>query len=479
MYNVEFKPNLEKLDNFWPNNPPVLFNVSPSKYEQLRVQISKDKPFDVALREIKKRMPETEYACLRASLNVLYKYSRTTFPAFAFLVKEFINEEWLSLVDFHKSFHRDHIYHQPQVAFIVKRLLNEVTFENMKEHKLVNECKEKLKFPLDYKITLLDLCAYQLAKKTKETKYMHEFAQDIGVNEKFLSFEQNPEDCHFFWKTVVYDSAIIAAFYHDIGYPYQFIARIEEALNPLTHFDLLTVYNPYQVLEKFENRLFIKALCGYKDFKNYPVPYMHKEDLIETIKASMKKTHGFLGAITYLYLNDYMRDYQNKNENPVGILKMEMAATAIMMHDMQKVYRDIKKNNNNNNTYYLTTVERPQIRLSFLKDPVSFVVTLADQLQDFGRTSSKANTNSKQNRSGKDSIPDIILGIEKNVKGVKFNIDNEYNATITYMYGENKADCYMQNEKYIPKLMSEYYNKYDGYLDYTGVFENIKLEATP
>ena len=79
--------------------------------------------YDNALKEvdqlniskIKERFPQDEYRNVIRSVAFTHYYSNTFFPAYKILVNEFVNEEWLALVDYHKKFHRDHIIHlQPR-----------------------------------------------------------------------------------------------------------------------------------------------------------------------------------------------------------------------------------------------------------------------------------------------------------------------------------------------------------------------------
>lgn len=50
---------------------------------------------------------------------------------------------------------------------------------------------------------------------------------------------------------------------------------------------------------------------------------------------------------------------------------------AILMHDMQKVFKGDGKHG--------PMPEHPHLQVSFRQDPLSFLVTLVDQIQDFGR----------------------------------------------------------------------------------------------
>ena len=184
-------------------------------------------------------------------------------------------------------------------------------------------------------------------------------------------------------------------------------------------------------------------------------------------------------AISFLCLNDLVCDYDHIKENTVGILKMEMAATAILMHDMQKVYGESKETKAVPYYKYEMKVERPHIRLSFLKDPVSFVVALADQLQEYGRMSCTPDIKTKGKEDGM-----IVLALHQNVEETKLELKDSNDVTITFLYKKdsqvaesiNKAK-WLKDNKFIPKLNAEYFEPSKGYLDYKGLFSRITLET--
>lgn len=438
---------------------PQLVAVSKAKYTRLRninVDGQKNTLYPGKLNKI---IPPPENKRLRASVSLMARYSTRLFPAFRFMAKEFVTTEWLSFVDFHKKFHRDHIFHQTQVAYTVNELLEKLKFEVI-SHRLaakfvswanVNRQGEN--------ISLLELCAYRLGVLIRQPSYLNHFVRQLGIPSYLFNVEKNPHALELL-KTIVYNSALTAAFYHDIGYPFQFLVNIEKTLDPLTKFDLLTGYNPRDIFNAFKNRLFMTVLSGYRNFNDYPTPSDFPQIIEENLEYGLKITHGLPGAITFLHLNDSLRDYQVKNENPINLLIMELAAAAIMMHDMQKIYGN--------------PVARPHLRLSFSRDPISFVVTLADQIQEYGRISGEPATPSN-------STTVIKFNIEKPVREVELEYNEGNNGVeISYIYEDStkgRMAYYEKKKVFIPITMSDYFDERNGFLDYSEIFSKIKLEA--
>ncbi len=116
------------------------------------------------------------------------------------------------------------------------------------------------------------------------------------------------------------------------------------------------------------------------------IPAGWEEEIKEQTQNAITGTHGFPGALGFLFLNDCIRKFPDKNTSPIRQLCVEWAAVAIMMHDMSKVYHGKGK-----------IPERPHLRLDAKVDPLSALITLADVLQDFerpvGKFSARKNGN--------------------------------------------------------------------------------------
>ncbi len=94
-------------------------SVDRRRYEELR-RNSRELDFT----PLRKRVDSRFYDELRCAVGVSVRYSRFFFFLhISFVVNEYINDEWLAAVDWHKQFHRDHVVHQPLTAYVGMKLL--------------------------------------------------------------------------------------------------------------------------------------------------------------------------------------------------------------------------------------------------------------------------------------------------------------------------------------------------------------------
>ena len=81
--------------------------------------------------------------------------------------------------------------------------------------------------------------------------------------------------------------------------------------------------------------------------------------------------------IALVYLNDLLRKHPDcLGADALSQFCIEWAAMAAMVHDLQPLYAD--ENN-----------PRPYLRVNMNKDPLSFALTLTDQIQDFARPNAR------------------------------------------------------------------------------------------
>lgn len=474
---LKFQPDMQKARELFKakNKIPKLSRVCPKKYRAF-CQMNGDKTGrPIFPEQLEQFLPDDEIRRQKSSLFITQKYATGLFPGFGFIAREIAQEEWLSLMDTHKAFHRDHIFHQTQVAIIVNELLSDIVFE--KDGLLVqNILDENPEIISDGQISLLDLIAYQLYQNASKKGYFSDFMVALKSQSPFLDIRNNGIVAFNLWRYIARTAAITAALYHDMGYPFQFINRIEQELDPLTNNRSLKKARTDITFRLFQSRLFMRALAGYRTFDC--VTRSDEIDRIRDIQAeAMANTHGLPGAISFLSIHDSLEDYSRIGENKINSLIKEISATAILMHDMQKIYG--------------APVKNPHLRLSFKKDPVSFVVTLADQLQEYGR-SSLVSENGKQPEGR------IHLGIEHLCCGTRITIIEDF-LTIIYQFCGQKSPPPSSSkkkriaaerlrlrtlkaqeekkERFNKTLMEEYWDPNKGFMDYTDLFKGVKLEA--
>lgn len=309
------------------------------------------------------------------------EFAQTSFPAYRFLLPEILTHDWLAIMDWHK-FQRDHALHQPLTAYIVQKLLDD-------------------KNPLEtFKINNTSIIDHFLDAilKNEKTKYLHYFLEEKlhfserKLRDKFTKrvskVENSKELANAYqedaitkqiWKELILESAYIAALFHDMGYPWQFINNLNNKIRNADFSKGAPLVSALKLIETYKSRLLFYPFHGY----SLPVDFdlsIRQNQLVEVISKCINETHGMPGAIGFLYLNDILNDYPNYKIQPLHQFCIEWASLAIMMHDLGKIYWGEDKKEMPGN---------PFLQLKFDVDPLSCILTLADIIEDFERPSSK------------------------------------------------------------------------------------------
>ena len=175
-----------------------------------------------------------------------------------------LNEEWLALVHYHKAFHRDHIVHQAQEGIVVKKLLEQVSLSAV-DHPLAKACRDAEWSGVrssEELVTVQQLAAYVLALGDEGTTYLYSYARDLGVPEERL-IPCTPA-CYWFWYPIIYNAAVTAALYHDIGYPVQFLQTVSRKIDDSRFTAIVRGGDPGRVYELFDDPLCLMPFRGYR-----------------------------------------------------------------------------------------------------------------------------------------------------------------------------------------------------------------------
>lgn len=324
-------------------------------------------------RDIEQRTCDDYYRKVYDSQKQTLEYSTFSFPAYKFIMSEVLADDWLAIVDFHKKHCRDHALHQPLVAYITAKLLG------------FGKPSESLDFGNeDY---LLDRCVKYIMQSDK-CSYLRNYLEEVCPNTKLLDEERIGEtERRYCWNNLFYETAIMASMFHDIGYPWQYINKLTESLHTANFVNQSFSDQASYVWRQFHDRLLIYPFYGYvAPQKNEPCGW--DDYMVDLIRKSMEKTHGFPGALGFLYLNDIVRKYPCIGDDAVRSFCVDWVAMAIMMHDMMKVYRGKMSNEIPDNLF---------LRINLETDPLSWVVAFADFLEEFERPSLCLSKNNKGN----------------------------------------------------------------------------------
>lgn len=416
-----------------------LFDVSRQALNAFDKRRSKPKSLFEHYDELEKRMPKSTLSDVRLATALAWRGSNGYFPAYRYHVGEFLNDEWLSCVDWHKTFHRDHVSHQVMCYWVAKQL--------------VLASGDNVSFGA---LTLRDRCIAQIIE-SDECKYLRDYATDLGV---FTGIDDESGK-RFLWQCLFDESLYLATMFHDIGYPWQFVQGITSQFQDHSPILQPACSDPNRLYADYGQRLVCYPLHGYQVPKP-TLPVVWRNNAIELLRLGQTKTHGLPGSLAFLYLNDIVRNYPTPQVNNArGIFCLEWAAMAIMMHDMQKIYWGEKGK---------PKPEYPFLRVCFERDPLSFLVTLVDQIQDFSRPNAKF-----------DPCVDDAVDITYNSSCQEVVVEATLNGPmkITYFFREH-ADYVMNKLLYKSDAEKDFFDPSLGYVTWKGLpITSIHLDAQP
>jgi len=153
---------------------------------------------------IEKRTGKRFYDRLRGACGLTCRFSPHFLPGYRFLLEEYLRDEWLAAVGWHKKFHRDHLIHQPLTVYVGLSLLTDLRFPSLAPAHCqrcahILQCREE-----DGPPSLLTLCLDNL-RDAFESSYLHEYLRSMGAPERFLD-TTNPPLWRMLWAPLFLDS---------------------------------------------------------------------------------------------------------------------------------------------------------------------------------------------------------------------------------------------------------------------------------
>lgn len=279
-------------------------------------------------------------------------------PGLSALFNEHYPEfEWsmhvnMKFKDQRNSYYRDHFIHQIRNMYMMFSMLNNAYIYKQVADSLTN--------PSICRFTeYISNCMLQYRSIHKQTfadyTVIIDAFEKYRRNEKFCSFEKG-SDCYFV-RYVTYAASVIAALFHDIGYPIAYFYEIEErAVEFIPAFTAL-------LNEGDVNFNHIKNVLG--DSLLFQI-VNHKQ--IE--KRFLSRDHGVLSALL-LALNFY----KNGKIHSLSIEKQVALEVGILMiynHTLDFLYCDEKSQSSLH-------------KLQFSRDPLSWLFRFCDDAQEWDR----------------------------------------------------------------------------------------------
>lgn len=417
--------------------------VDKVRYKKLEQDHFKDgkKTNDIrrAFNQLKKRTGKALFHKVHPIQSKTLSYASLSFPAYRFILPEVITEDWIASVDWHK-FQRDHVLHQPLTGYIVLKLLGSMTGRT--NPGLILPSTERL----------LKKCVDEILP-FKETIYLKNFLLECGLSEKSPWLRPGKLQ-RWLWKQFFIETAYLAAVFHDLGYPWQYVGLLGDKLEPVTAPAMIKEEAiEHSILSSFKERLIYVAMNGYNKITP-STPAIWEKEIKEQTKKAITSTHGFPGALGFLFLNDCVRKFPDKHASPIRQLCIEWASVAIMMHDMSKVYHGEGK-----------IPARPHLRLNAKVDPLSALITLADILQDFERPVGQFSSRNSRN---------VTLSYKHACKSTNIKFHGNSLIIDFIMQPKNlyfKRSCLIDEQE-------EYFNRRYGYLDLRAWgINNVMMQA--
>jgi len=428
-------------------SPPNAFSPynNVNKNEFIRLELaskSNNNSVEDAFNKIRDRVDRKYFYKIYPKQSRILDYSSQAFPAYRFILPEILTNDWLALVDWHKRFSRDHGLHQPLCSYIILKLLR--GDENgpfiINGSSLLNRMFEQIR---------------------DNGVYIKEYLKQLGI-------EKYPDGSYWLemknellWKELIIESAFVAAVFHDLGYPWQYINSLNSKLVNVGIIKNEISNECENIVNLFRNRML------FAPFNNYEInekicPVTWSDNFKKIVSRTLNETHGLPGAIGFLYLFDIISDYPNKKIHPIKQFCIEWASMAIMMHDLCSIYWGTDKAR--------TIPENPHLRVKFSTDPLSFIITLADLIQEFERPVATFQKHDME------SIPSIYYDYDCIETELKLENDR---LKIIYKYRISES-AGQKNLFIREKRENEKYFDHDfGYLEYSSLgLSSIKMVAT-
>lgn len=422
--------NYNKHGMKYPNRFGAYSAMSAEKFSLLQKDYDEDGLLvDRALKQLKKRTTQDYYRKVYRAQTCALTFSKQVFPTYKFIMPEALADDWLSTVDWHKKFPtRDHSLHQTLTAYIVSRLLG--------------NGDPNYSFMLPNGERLLDFCARQMLEEEK-MKYWKAYVLSLGADYRKLTDAMQEQ-----WaKDVFYETAVVSALFHDMGYPWQYINRLAKHISIAEYgVSMNMIDNARLTKDAIRNRLLIYPFYGYSEINMKHASPSYENKIIQIIEQGLRESHGLPGALGFMCLNDQIRRYSRtpKFSEASYRLILDWAAVGIMMHDMADLYWGNGKK---------TKPENPMLRLAFDVDPLSSIISMADILEEFHRPFASFASGGNDNVEISYSFP---------CKGTQIYVSGEM-LHIVYYY-EKPEDAAACKPRRLQEV-HEYFNHRNGFVD--------------
>lgn len=368
------------------------------------------------------------------------------------IVQAAVQVEWFWYTSPFKKFYRDHLAHVMKVALTALELL-EPSGEGTASGPLARGgC------------SALDWVAEGLASATLGDERLRGTARRLGVSDGDL---QRPA----FWRDALVLSLRLAGLLHDMAYPQLMALKVRHAaapVNALAPYELPTSASVERALEAIEGTL---VAWPFADLLGEPARGVCREVLAES--------HSLQAGVALLEARAHADRLWRLT--PFEAFALEWAASAAAMHDYDKLFERRPRARAPLADWLGDPQHVAAIRPSFQRDPVAYLLALADQLQDFGRL------NYDVQPGDPDTVPLVLrypwraVTLEVEPRG-----DGLPHATLIFEIGPPKDPCpaYTVPADLARTLTRDKAGRFaptifgpNGWLDHTGLFARVAVTA--
>jgi hypothetical protein len=265
------------------------------------------------------------------------------------LIAAAVQIEWLWYTTPFKKFYRDHLAHVMKVATIALALCEGVEL---------------------FGAPLIERIAPGLADRSLGSAALRQAARRVGVEESALASSA-------FWRAAVLEAVRLAGLLHDLAYPSimagSYVGPNAAVTSPLPLTTLET--SAHDLALAYGDRLIASQ------YHRGTLPPRAADGPERVVFAEhLRKSHAVQAGVRLLqFASEADRLWRL---TPFEAFVVEWAALAAALHDHDKAY---EAHRNGASGWLADPANVDGLRPSFTRDPVSYLVALADQLQDFGR----------------------------------------------------------------------------------------------
>lgn len=386
---------------------------------------------DAATERVLGRLSQRHGLATRAHLQILEAALESTalVPA-SRLVQAYVQVEWLWFTTPWKDFYRDHLGHVLKVTESALRILEKPDLMGGRP--------------------LVDVIAAKMADFEWGAPWLRAAARRAGVPESEL---RNPQ----FWRAVVLEATRTACLLHDLAYPAQMVGKVGRAARVAEPWVATPEHHDFDVgaaLEQWMDRLLAVPFGGG------PTARLLPEEARKRMYTMLDTSHSLQAGVR---IHQWAAEADRiARLHPTEAFVLEWAALAASLHDYDKAWEKPSK-------FFGDGFLSQQVRPCFSSDPVSFLVALGDQLQDYGRVSYAL-----------DATPETsVLQAVRPVDRVTLTFEDG-RARIAYTYATGSDPCTERARAACQKWVKENFDQIygpKGWLDPAGFVDGFELDG--